>query len=149
MSAGIPAALRRFVRERASGLCEYCLLHQKHAFFTFQVDHVISRKHGGKTVAANLALACFPCNVAKGSDLGSMTGNPRRLVRFYHPREDRWSDHFLLQGARIAPLTGVGAVTVRLFCLNAPDRLLERQYLADAGLFPSIEALTLIRPNDL
>lgn len=145
MSAAIPAALRCLVMERASGLCEYCLVHQDHAFFSFQVDHIISRKHGGKTVATNLALACFPCNVAKGSDLGSVMGSPRRLVPFHHPREDRWRDHLQLRGVRIAPLTEIGEVTVRLLGLNTKDRLLERRALAASGLYPSMEALAYIR----
>jgi hypothetical protein len=29
---------------------------------TFEIDHVISRKHGGRTVGVNLALSCFWCN---------------------------------------------------------------------------------------
>lgn len=145
MSAAIPVSLRRLVRERASGVCEYCLMHQEHAFFAFHVDHIVSRKHGGKTVGWNLALACFPCNVAKGSDVGSVTGNPRRLVGLYHPREHLWRDHFELRGARISALTEIGEVTTRLLGLNARDRLSERRVLASAGLYPSYEALAYVR----
>ncbi len=46
------AALRRLVRERAGNRCEYCGIHQdQDAFFTFPVDHIIARQHGGKTAA--------------------------------------------------------------------------------------------------
>lgn len=145
MSESIPVALRRLVTGRACGLCEYCLIHQAMSCFSFQVDHIISRKHGGKSVASNLALACFPCNVAKGSDLGSYAGSPRRLVPYFNPRKDRWSDHFALQGARIVPLTETGDVTVRLLGLNKRSRLLERRSLLASGLWPSIEALAAMR----
>jgi 5-methylcytosine-specific restriction endonuclease McrA len=28
----------------------------------FETDHIIARKHGGPTVASNLALSCWYCN---------------------------------------------------------------------------------------
>jgi len=36
----------------------------------FEIDHIISKKHHGPTVASNLALSCFHCNSFKGSDIG-------------------------------------------------------------------------------
>jgi 5-methylcytosine-specific restriction endonuclease McrA len=58
MSSYVPAALRRLVAERASGLCEYCLLHESDGYLKFEVEHVIAKKHGGATSAENLAYAC-------------------------------------------------------------------------------------------
>ena len=145
MTDGIPAGLRRLVIERASSLCEYCLLHQDDAQFRFHVDHVISRKHRGATTAANLALACLRCNVAKGTDVGAFISRPRRLVHFYHPRQDRWADHFRLNGVRIVPLTDIGEATVQLFDFNGRDRLLLRRSLAKTGRYPSLEALGYLR----
>ena len=72
MSSYVSAALRRLVAERAAYLCEYCLLHEEDTFFGCEVDHIISEKHGGPTVAENLAYACAFCNRAKGSDVGSI-----------------------------------------------------------------------------
>ncbi|HCN30020.1 MAG TPA: HNH endonuclease [Verrucomicrobiales bacterium] len=145
MSGQIPAALRRLVFERAAGLCEYCLIHQSDAHFTFPVDHIISRKHQGATKAANLALACLRCNVTKGTDVGALIGRPRRLSRLYHPRKDDWRAHFHLAGARIVPVSDVGEATVRLLDLNARDRLMLRRALARAGRYPSLEALAYLR----
>ena len=145
MSDALSARLRRLVVERASGLCEYCLIHQRDAHFTFQVDHIISRKQKGPTNAANLALACLRCNVAKGTDPAAYIGRPRRLVRLFHPREDLWSEHFALEGARIVALTDIGEATVRLLELNAGDRLLLRRALMKGGNYPSIEALAYLR----
>lgn len=141
----VSAKLRRLVVCRAQGLCEYCLIHQDDAHFTFQVDHVVSRKQRGPTTAANLALACLRCNVAKGTDPGAMIGRPRRLVRLFHPRQDRWSDHFRLSTARIVPLTEIGKATVQLLALNAGDRLTLRRALIKVGRYPSAEALARLR----
>jgi hypothetical protein len=145
MSEGVSARLRRLVFERASGLCEYCLIHQRDAHFTFQVDHIVSRKQRGPTKAANLALTCLRCNVAKGTDPAAYLDRPLRLMRLFHPRDDRWSDHFALKSPRIKPLTDVGKATVRLLDLNGSDRLLLRRALIKAGSYPSIEALAHIR----
>jgi 5-methylcytosine-specific restriction endonuclease McrA len=100
MSSYVTAELRRLVVERARGLCEYCLLHESDTYLGCQVDHVISDKHGGATVAENLALACAFCNRAKGSDVGSLTA-VGTFSRFFNPRTDIWTDHFALDGVRI------------------------------------------------
>jgi hypothetical protein len=52
--------------------CEYYLIHESDAAFAHEVDHIISRKHGGQDSEDNLAYACFACNRFKGSDLGSL-----------------------------------------------------------------------------
>lgn len=145
MTDGIPASLRRLVIRRALGVCEYCLIHQDDAHFTYQVDHIISRKHRGPTTSANLALACLRCNVAKGSDVGAFVGRPPQLIRFYHPRKDQWADHFRLRGVRIVPLTEIGEATVQLFDLNGSDRLLLRRALAKARRYPSVAALAYLQ----
>lgn len=146
MSDAVSARLRRLVALRAHGVCEYCLIHQEDACFSFHIDHIVSRKQRGPTTSANLALSCLRCNVAKGTDPGAYIGRPPRLIRLYHPRQDRWEEHFRLAAARIAPLTEVGEATVRLLNLNAPDRLLLRRTLIKAGRYPSIEALAYLRP---
>lgn len=145
MSVAILATLRRTVIRRACGLCEYCLIHQGDAHFTFQIDHIISRKHHGSTTASNLALSCLRCNVAKGTDVGAFVGRPRRFIRLHHPREHAWADHFRLAGARICPLSEIGDATVRLLDLNAGDRLLLRRALVKAGRYLSPEALVYLR----
>src|SRR5881227_2101409 len=101
MSREVSERLRRLIAERAYHVCEYCLIHEDDMFWGCQVDHIISRKHGGPTEMGNMAWACASCNNAKGSDLGTLVGTPPRLVRLYHPRKERWSDYFHLQASRI------------------------------------------------
>ena len=145
MSRAVPVSLRCAVIRRARGLCAYCLIHQEDAHFTFQIDHIISRKHRGATASSNLALSCLRCNVAKGTDVGAFVGHPRMFVRLFHPREHTWAEHFRLVGARIDPLTKIGGATVSLLDLNASDRLLLRRALIKAGRYPSSQALSCLR----
>ena len=81
----IPAALRQLVIERAGERCEYCLYPQHASLLAFEMEHIVSEKHGGVTEADNLALACPFCNRAK-ADLGSLDPESGELVAFYNPR---------------------------------------------------------------
>jgi hypothetical protein len=132
----ISAALRREVRERAGERCEYCLLAESQAFFPHEPDHLIALKHGGDTVSANLALACFDCNRFKGSNIASLDPVSGGLVALFNPRTQRWSEHFQLNGVRIVPLTPVGRVTERLLRLNIHHRIERRETWAALGLYP-------------
>ena len=114
----IPVALRRQVRDRANGCCEYCLIPEAVSFALHPIDHVIAEKHGGPTTAENLALCCTICNLHKGSDLASVDPLTGEIVLLFNPRRERWTDHFRLAEGRIEPLTPMGRVTVRLLQLN-------------------------------
>lgn len=65
MATDVSQRLRRRVAERAYHVCEYCLIHEDDTFWGCQVDHIISRKHGGVTEPGNLAWACA-CSVTPG-----------------------------------------------------------------------------------
>ena len=136
MATDISEGLRRLVAERAGHRCEYCLLHEDDAYFPHQIDHIISRKHGGLTDAENLAYACSRCNAWKGSDIGSLDPNTGKLVHLFNPRRERWSAHFELRGFVIEPLTPEGEVTARILKLNLDKRVAERQLLMALGRFP-------------
>jgi hypothetical protein len=99
------------------------------ALFTFEIEHIIAEKHGGATTAENLALACFFCNRYKGSDIGSLDPETGLLTPLFHPRNQLWNEHFMVEGLRIVPRTAEGRVTVYLLRLNDHARLLERKNL--------------------
>lgn len=145
MASNVSEPLRRQVAERAYHVCEYCLVHEHDTFWGCQVDHIISRKHGGTTEPGNLAWACACCNNAKGSDIGTQVGQPPRLLRLFHPRTDRWSGCFVLNGVHIDPANRIGEGTVNLLQLNHTNRLRERETLADAGRYPTVEALSRMK----
>jgi len=88
-----------------------------------------TEKHEGETTLDNLALACPPCNRAKGSDLGSIDPITQKLTPFFHPRLQQWSDHFRVENASIIPLTAEGRVTEKILQFNSADRISERGYL--------------------
>jgi 5-methylcytosine-specific restriction endonuclease McrA len=125
----ISIALRQLVVDRAAGRCEYCRHPQELSLLSFEIEHIISEKHGGQTVANNLALACPYCNRFKGSDLGSLDPETGKLTSFFNPRTQKWIEHFHLNQAQIVPLTPEGRVTVLILQFNHPDRVQERQYL--------------------
>jgi 5-methylcytosine-specific restriction endonuclease McrA len=100
-----------------------------------QIDHIISRKHGGSDEVDNLALSCVLCNKHKGSDLTSIDPDTGKIVPLFHPRQDKWADHFELHEGQFIGLTPTGRVTIRLLQLNRPDRVEERQLLIAAKVF--------------
>ena len=125
--------LRREVGARAQSRCEYCLYPEARSAFWHQVDHIISRKHGGGSSLDNLAFCCVFCNRYKGSDIAAIDTRTGEIVRLFHPRLDRWSDHFRLAGAIIEPLTLKGEVTARLPRFNQAERVAERALLQATG----------------
>lgn len=122
----VSAELRRIVIARAQKRCEYCLIHEDDTFFGFQVDHIISEKHGGTTAEDNLAQACTTCNANKGSDIATLDSQGQ-LTRLFHPRKDLWNDHFQFSGERIIGLTAIGEATAKILGFNDARRLEERR----------------------
>jgi len=54
----ISAAVRKFVRERARGCCEYCLCSEIFTGQRFTIDHITPESRGGTSEAENFALCC-------------------------------------------------------------------------------------------
>ncbi len=137
MTDYVPAALRRTVEDRAAGRCEYCLIHNDCVVMPHEADHVIAIKHGGTTTAANLALSCFLCNRFKGSDIASIDPQTGAVVRLFHPRQDKWADHFQwFDDGNIIPTTEVGRATTGLLRFNLPESVLARRELIHRNLYP-------------
>jgi 5-methylcytosine-specific restriction endonuclease McrA len=122
------AATRAAVRARAGNRCEYCQRKQSTSpLIPLQIEHVTPRKHGGTDDAENLALACAECNLHKGSDLTGIAPDSGEVTLLFHPRRDRWDDHFAWDGLRVVGRTAVGRTSVRVLKLNAPARLRVRR----------------------
>ena len=136
MGSDVGESLKRLVANRAGYRCEYCLLHEDDCYYPHQLDHIISRKHGGLSNFENLAFACFRCNTWKGSDIGSFDSQTLAFVGLFNPRLQSWDDHFSLRGSLIEPLTGEGGVTARLLKFNIDKRVVERRRLAAVSGYP-------------
>lgn len=132
----IPDPLRRLVIERADNCCEYCLIHQRYRLYPHEVNHIIAEKHRGQTNAENLCLSCFICNRHKGTDFASFDPETDEVALLFHPRRDKWEDHFGLDKGRIMPLTPQGRVTVFLLKFNDKVRLEQRADLTAIGRYP-------------
>jgi hypothetical protein len=130
------SSLEDLVWQRAKGRCEYCQMPQEFDELTFEIDHVIAQKHRGKTTAGNLALACFPCNKNKLSDLSGIDPVTRRIVRIFHPRRMSWRRHFRWDGPWLVGRTPVGRATIVTLNINAPLRVRLRGELLANGDFP-------------
>jgi len=106
--------LEQQVRDRAGAICEYCRVPASLYDQPFHIDHIISRKHDGKTELDNLAFSCLDRNAHKGTDVAGIDAETGQVVRLFNPRTDRWTEHFAWNGPLIVGRTPSGRVTVRL-----------------------------------
>jgi hypothetical protein len=112
------------VRQRAGHRCEYCRLHQDDSpLAALHIEHIRPRKHGGSDHASNLCLACIDCNLHKGPNLTGIDPLTGSITELFHPRLQRWEDHFVLAGIRIAGTTATGRTTVQVLNMNSDDQL--------------------------
>jgi hypothetical protein len=129
-------AFQRLVRQRAQNRCEYCQLPQAYSTVTFEIDHILARKHGGRTTPANLALSCFFCNNRKGTDISGIDRLTKKITELFNPRRHKWQRHVRWHGSYLVGRTAIRRVTIRLLDINASDRIQLRQSLIDEGVFP-------------
>ena len=111
--------------------CEYCHLPHAASELEFHCDHIVAEKHGGATVENNLAWACFSCNLRKGPNLSGLDPIHGKLTRLFHPRSDRWDEHFAWEGVWLRGKTAVGRTTIAVLDINHPDALAVREALSD------------------
>jgi hypothetical protein len=119
-------------------LPEYCRMPQAFDPTPFEIDHIISEKHKGLTVAGNLCLSCFYRNSFKGSDISGLDAITGKLTPLFNPRRQQWSRHFRWEGATLAGRTASGRVTIELLKINDAFRIEFRENLMAEGLFPVV-----------
>ena len=124
------------VRQRAGECCEYCHMPQAVHVRTFPIDHIISRQHGGLSTTDNLALSCLRCNSHKGPNLAGIDPDSGQLTRLFHPRQDRWDEHFRWNGPYLIGKTDIGRTTIEVCTMNNPDYVALRESLIAEGAFP-------------
>jgi hypothetical protein len=130
------AATEREVGRRAQGLCEYCQLPQAYHRIPFQIDHIIAAQHGGPRTVDNLALTCLRCNKRKGPNIAGINPATGEIVRLFHPRRDKWTEHFRWEGAVLIGLTPIGISTIIVLGINHPSAVGVREELIAEGVFP-------------
>lgn len=148
MSRKLSAAIREQVRQRANCLCEYCHTNERWQYVRFTVDHLIPVDEAGEDALENLALACFHCNRRKSNKQSAIDATTGQLTPLFHPRQHRWSDHFIwsADGLRIVPRTAIGRVTIEVLELNR-ERVLQIR-AADVSVRRHPPAGDPVQPQD-
>jgi hypothetical protein len=129
------AELQRAVRGRAEQRCEYCHFPEAFAEAPFHIDHVIARQHGGPQSFENLAFACCFCNRYKGPNLSGMDAVSRQVVPLFHPRRDKWNEHFEWNGPLLIGRTANARATIQALKLNRADAIAVRETLMREGVY--------------
>jgi len=133
----ISSEQRRLVRERAVNCCEYCLISQTARLARFQVDHIIATKHGGTDTNDNLCLACYECNIYKGSNVAALDPLTGEATKLYDPRQQKWEEHFDINpDATLTGLTSEGRATVNVLRINDKARVKQRVGELMSGDYP-------------
>lgn len=108
---------------------------EEYSSLDFHIDHIIAKKHGGRTEMSNLAWSCFACNSFKGSNISGIDPATGNLVRLFHPRNDDWILHFTFDGPVIVGKTEVGRGTIQALRLNDLHATEVRLELMEEDLF--------------
>ena len=123
---------------RAAHRCEYCRAPEAVFNFPFEVEHIIPTVAKGADALDNLALACRACNLRKADHMAARDPETAAEVRLFHPRLDRWEEHFAIQieSAIVYGLTPIGRATVADLGMNVASQLAARIQWVRLGLFP-------------
>lgn len=134
----ISPELRKRVAVRARHCCCYCLTQENVVGMQFTVDHIIAESLGGQTVAENLCLACWDCNLIKNNRIAALDPDTGKMVALYHPNQQNWEEHFVWieQGAILIGITPSGRATIETLRLNRPLLVQARKRWISAGWHP-------------
>ena len=126
------------VARRGGHRCEYCRAPEAVFNFPFEVEHVVPSSRGGADDESNLCLACPACNVRKSDRLVARDELSGEEVPLFHPRQQRWSDHFRVdnESGELEGTTPTGRATVASLDLNHPLQLTARLLWIRLRLFP-------------
>lgn len=104
----------------------------------FSVEHIIPYALSGETELDNLALACQGCNGSKHIKVEGYDNVLGRAVPLYHPRRDKWEDHFSWNQdcSEVLGLTATGRTTIAVLHLNRPGLVNLRRVLFAMGVHP-------------
>ena len=106
--------------------------------FPFEVEHIIPVSLRGANDDSNLALACRACNLHKSDHLTGVDETTQCEVPLFHPRQDRWNDHFQVdtETGVISGKTPEGRATVSRLRMNVEMQLEARRLWMRLEIFP-------------
>jgi hypothetical protein len=132
----IPDILHQAVINRAQNRCEYCRISQVAQEATFHIDHIKPQASGGTTILENLALACVTCSLRKAARETVSDPDTGAAVPIFHPRRNRWNDHFILNGTKMVGITPTGRGTVEALDMHRRHALDVRTEEQLRGRYP-------------
>ncbi len=103
--------VREYLLEKWGRRCAYCGATNT----PLQVEHIVPRARGGSDRISNLALACEPCNIKKGTQTAAEFGHPDIQAQARRPLKDaaavnttRWAlyQHLIATGLPVEVGTG-------------------------------------------
>jgi len=124
MSTKLSKTIRKLVASRANFRCEYCKKPEIIANFSFHLEHIIGRQHGGTDNLSNLAYACSWCNWKKGPNIATRLSEKSKLLPLFNPRT-----------GLIIGKTDMAKGTIKLLSMNTIELILERKALIEVGYF--------------
>jgi hypothetical protein len=132
---------KSLVEERACGTCEYCRSQACFATQSFSVEHIAPLSRGGSDDPENLAFACQGCNSHKYTRIEARDPVTGLMVPLFHPRRDRWRDHFVWSSdfTQVLGSTPTGRATVEALRLNREGLINLRRVLYTMGEHPPAE----------
>jgi hypothetical protein len=132
--------IKEAVARRANDCCEYCRSQARFSPDPFSIEHVVPRSKRGTDQPENLALSCQGCNNHKYNYVEAHDPINGRLVPLYHPRHQRWNEHFTWNEdfTLVIGLTPTGRATVERLQLNREGVVNLRRVLHSANLHPPV-----------
>lgn len=131
-------SLRARLEERARGRCESCHATQSVCGYRFHLEHIVPITQGGSDGAANRALACASCNLAKADRISGRDPLTGEEVTLFHPRIPLWEEHFSWSDDQhtLIGRTVTGRATIAALDMNSELRLAARPLWFAVGLLP-------------
>lgn len=102
------------------------------------MEHIVPRDKGGTSETNNLALSCQGCNNHKHTMTEAPDPATGDLAPLFHPRWQRWSDHFAWSDdyTFVLGLTAIGRATIERLQLNREEVVRFRRVLYAVGEHP-------------
>ncbi|MEX2173321.1 MAG: HNH endonuclease [Pirellulaceae bacterium] len=140
MSDGVSRQIRQLVGKRAEFCCEYCLSPVDYSPDPFCIEHIWPRALQGSDDQANLAYSCLGCNSRKFVATEAVDPMTGEMATLYHPRHDRWADHFSWESDRtlVVGISATGRASVQRLELNRDGIVNLRRVLRACGVDPMI-----------
>jgi hypothetical protein len=105
----------------------------------FEVEHIVPLSKDGLDETTNWALACRSCNLNKSNCVDSIDPVTQQRVRLFHPRQDQWAEHFVVDHNfpfNLQGRTPIGRATIAQLRVNSRLQLAARAQWMELRLFP-------------